>query len=466
MFLNPNTDQAYQLLHKGTLALTRAEQQGIRIDMEYCEVKKKQLTRKIEKLETSFKESNFYKHWRHSIGGKTPNINSGDQLGYYLYTVKKLKPTTTTKSGKGSTDEEALEQLNIPELNDYLKIKKLKKLRDTYLDAFIREQVNGFIHPFFNLHTVITYRSSSDRPNFQNIPKRDKESMLTVRKALFPRAGNQLLESDFSGIEVCVAACYHKDPTMLKYIFDPTTDMHGDMAKQIFIIDKFDKSIPEYKHLRQAAKNSFVFPQFYGDYYRNCAIGLAGKWGKLPEGKWKAGQGVPMPDGSFLADHLISKDIKSLDDFIEHLKIIEQDFWGNRFKHYARWKERWWKDYQNKGYIDMYTGFRCIGLMNKKNCINYPVQGSAFHCLLWSFIRLDEIMRKEKWQTKIIGQIHDSILFDVFPEELDHVAKTIHRVTHEELPKAFTWINVPMEVEMDLCGIDKSWAELEPYKLT
>ena len=127
--------------------------------------------------------------------------------------------------------------MGIPELDNLLRIRKLKKVRDTYLEGFLREQVNGYIHPFFNLHLVRTYRSSSDHPNFQNIPKRDKEAMNIVRRAIFPRPGHQLLELDYSGLEVRIAACYHKDKTMLRYIGDPHSDMHGDMAKQIFIID-------------------------------------------------------------------------------------------------------------------------------------------------------------------------------------------------------------------------------------
>lgn len=462
--VHPRTMEAYKLLHDGTLALSRAEQQGMRIDLDYCETKKRQLTRKIEQGEKEFMESNFYKHWKRSIGGRTPNINSGDQLAHYLYVVKKIPPATITESGKGSTDEEALEALKIPELTSLLQIRKLKKLRDTYLDAFIREQVNSFIHPFFNLHIARTFRSSSDKPNFQNIPKRDKESMEVCRKAIYPRIGHQLLEADYSGIEVRIATCYHKDPVMIKYIKDPSTDMHMDMATQIFILDKPDKKLPEHTTLRYAAKNGFVFPEFYGDYYKNCATSLAHNWGKLPSGRWKSGQGVPMPNNSFLSDHLISKGLKSFDGFVEHIKEVEYDFWNNRFVQYSKWKEKWWRDYQSKGYIDMYTGFRCSGLMGKNDCINYPVQGAAFHCLLWSFIRLTEIMVEEKWNTRLIGQIHDAILFDVDPAELDHVAKTIKRVTCEELPKAFTWINVPMDIEMELADVDKSWAELKKYK--
>lgn len=466
MDLHPNTSQAYQLLHDGTLALARAEQQGIRVDMEYSEKKKEDLTNKIDELEHKFRQTNFYRHWCHSIGNKEPNIHSNAQLSRYLYQVKKLQTSSTTeKNEQGSTNEETLLQFNIPELNDLLQIRKLKKIRDTYLDAFVREQVNGYLHPSFNLHLVKTFRSSSDKPNFQNIPKRDKEAMLICRKALFPRPGHQLLEMDFGSLEVRIAACYHKDPMMMKYIKDPTTDMHKDMAQQIFFIDYLDRKLPEHKTLRDATKNGFVFPQFYGDYYKNCAQNMAIRWGKLSEGKWRPGQGIKMPQGH-LSDHLIKNGIKSYADFTEHIKAIESDFWGNRFKVYSQWKEKHWKTYQRTGYVDLFTGFRCIGLMGHNDSINYPVQGAAFHCLLWSFIQTDKTMMNEKWDTKIVGQVHDSLILDVHPDEVDHVTKTIKKITCVDLPKAWPWIIVPLEIEADLGDIDASWADLKNYPLS
>jgi DNA polymerase I-like protein with 3'-5' exonuclease and polymerase domains len=421
------------------------------------------LTRRIDVLETKFKKTNFYKHWLHSFG-KEPNIHSNAQLSSFLYKIKKLTPATNTVSGQGSTDEEALTMLNIPELNDLLQIRKLKKIRDTYLEAFVREQVDGWIHPSFNLHLVQTYRSSSDSPNFQNIPKRDKEAMLICRKALLPRPDHQLLEMDFGSLEVRIAAAYHKDPMMLKYITDPTTDMHKDMAQQIFCIDRLDRSLPEHKMLRDATKNGFVFPQFYGDYYKNCAHNLAIGWGKLTNSKWKPGTGIKMPEGT-LADHLISQGIKSYSQFEEHIRVIEKDFWENRFRIYNRWKEKWWKMYQKNGYVDLLTGFRCSGLMRKNEVINYPVQGSAFHCLLWSFIQTDKIMLKEKWDTKIIGQVHDSLILDVAPDELSHVVNTIKNVTCVDLPKAYSWINTPLDIEADVSGVNQSWAFVNSYDI-
>lgn len=464
-----NITDAYQLLHEGTLALARAEQQGLRVDTDYIATKKAHLTRKIKHLEDEFKKTTFFKAWQKSVKG-TINIHSGQQLGKYLYNVKGLKVNKQTASGQGATDDEALKQLNIPELNGLLEARKLKKIRDTYLDSFDREQVDGYMHPFFNLHLVVTYRSSSNSPNFQNIPKRDKEAMKICRKALYPRIDHQLMEFDFSGAEIRIAACYHKDPTMLKYLTDKTSDMHGDLAKQIFMVDKFDKHLPGYGTLRQAAKNGFIFPEFYGDYYKNCAESLACTWGQLPKGKWKAGQGISLPSGS-LSDHMISKGITELGTekrignknvvtgFLKHVKAIETDFWENRFPVYAKWKESHWTSYQRNGSIDFLTGFKAGGLMGKNNAINYPVQGASFHCLLWSLIQLDKVMIAEKWDSRIVGQIHDSIVMDICPAERDHVIETVSRIINVELPAAFPWIIVPMEFDYETYPVNGSWNE-------
>ena len=460
--IKPDFERAYKLFHNGILALARAERQGMRIDLKYCQTKEIELTQQIDILEGEFRESKLFRHWQHTTKG-TPNINSNYQLAHFLYSTKKITPAKTTVTGKGATDEEALEALNIPELNLLLQARKLKKLRDTYLKAFVSEQVNGYIHPFFNLHTVKTFRSSSDSPNFQNIPKRDKEAMQIVRKAIFPRPGHQLLEIDFSALEVKIAACYHQDPTMLKYLKDPTTDMHRDMAEQIFFI-KFQKC-PEHILLRAAAKNGFVFPQFYGDYYKNCAVSLSSTWGKLPDGAWKDTHGIPMPDNGTLGAHMRENGIKNIGAFTEHIKEIEKHFWGTRFPVYASWKQQWWQKYQKTGRIAMFTGFECSGLMGRNDCINYPIQGAAFHCLLLLFIELDSLIISQKWKTRVIGQIHDAILLDVHPSELSEVVTNITNITTQRLHKIWSWITIPLTVEADLGGIDSSWADLKPFEM-
>jgi len=457
-----NSIEAYNLMHQGTIALARAERAGMRVDVEYLHNKIAHLTRRIDRLEGKIKDSDFYKKWE-KYQGKEPNPNSSVQLSNFLYGKLGLKPPKETETGRGSTDKESLQFLNIPELNSLLEIRKLKKIRDTYLEGFLREEVDGWLHPNFNLHLVTTFRSSSDKPNFQNIPKRDKEAMQITRRALYPREGHQLLEVDYSGLEVRIAACYHQDPTMLKYLRDGF-DMHGDMTKQIFLLSDFDKHREDHSYLRAATKNGFVFPEFYGDYFRNCAEYMACNWCELPKGKWKAESGVKLGQ-STIGRHMILKGIKSLKDFEDHLEKIENDFWTKRFPHYARWKEKWWKQYQRLGYVDMLTGFRCSGLMSKNDAINYPVQGAAFHCLLWSLIHIDKMLIDSKWRTRIIGQIHDSIILDVHPPELPMLVKHIKHIATEELPKAWDWIIVPLEVDFEYCDVDASWADKKELKI-
>ena len=461
--INPNTASAYQLFHDGILALGRAEQQGMRIDLDYVKATKEKLSKKIQKIEKGFEATSFYKHWKHTSKG-IPNIGSNPQLASFLYKVKKITPAKLTETGKGSTDDDALKQLQMTELDMILEIRKLKKVRDTYLDAFAREQVKGYIHPFFNLHIPVTFRSSSNSPNFQNQPKRDPEAMMLVRDAVYPRPGHQFLAVDFKGIEVAIASCYHKDPVMIKYLKDSTSDMHGDMAAQIFCVDDFDKHITEHKYLRTATKNGFVFPQFYGDYYKNNAVSLC-QWVGLSHGAWKTGQGVKMPGGKFISNHMREQGINSFDGFCTHLQEIESDFWKRRFKVYGKWKEKWYAEYLKNGYMDSYTGFRFKGVMRKNEVINYPVQGAAFHCLLWCFIQLDKFFAEKGWKTRLVGQIHDEITLDVAPDELLKVCKIVKRVTTVDLPKAFKWINVPLEVSADLGDVDGSWATLKEFKL-
>ena len=454
MKIEANTLDAYKLFHNGALALARAERQGIRIDIPYCEKMKRRLTRRIKRYRRQLEDTKLYRLWTRVYGTKA-KIESNHQLSRLLYQTLKIEPPKSTAGGEGSTDDETLRQLDVPGLSTILTIRKLTKMRDTYLDAFAREQVDGYIHPSFNLNTVRTYRSSSSNPNFQNIPKRDKEAMRICRRALLPRPGHMLMEMDFSALEVNISACHHKDPVMLNYLRDKTTDMHGDMAKQLFILDQFDRKLPAHYTLRQAAKNGFVFPQFYGDYYGNNAMSLC-EWVKLPRTEWGPGMGVELPDGSHISDHFRAHKISSFDDLVEHVKQVEDDFWNNRFKVYNAWKAATVAKYRRRGYLRMFTGFVCSGVMRRNEIVNYPIQGSAFHCLLWTFIQLDQAMLRENWDSRLIGQIHDSILVDAHPDEAEHVIETAEKIV-ASLPKHWPWIITPLEIEVDRFGVDQPW---------
>ena len=101
--------------------------------------------------------------------------------------------------------------------------------------------------------------------------------------------------------------------------------------------------------------------------------------------------------------------------------------------------------------------------MRRNEVLNIPIQGSAFHCLLWSFIEIDRISREEEWDSRLFGEIHDEMLIDTHPEELEHVKGTVERVTTVELPKAFPWIIVPLKVEIEEHPVDGCWAKKESH---
>ncbi len=452
--ISPKGKEAYSLFHSGMVAFAQIERTGMCIDVDYCRRTSQQLTERMEQCKEDFKNSDLYKLWKKTYLGRTININSDAQLRHILFDVLKLKSPRVTKKGANSVDAESLLELGHPDIVHLITIRKLQKMRDTYLSGFLREQVNGVLHPFFNLNTVVTFRGSSSNINFQNIPKRDKEAMELIRKAIIPRKGHQLLEVDFSGIEVRISACYHKDPVMLRYIKDSSTDMHRDMAIQLLKLNKYDSTHPGDKQCRGAAKNAFVFPQFYGDYYKACAANLQ---------KWL--RGIPEISTGSMKEHLIKNKIYKPAQFERHVEMVEKDFWYRRFKVYQKWKEDWVASYLRNGYIDMYTGFRCHGPMSNNEVINYPVQGSAFHCLLWCLIVLQGWLIKKKLITRIIGQIHDAMVLDVHPSELDIVAKMIKKITTVRLLEHFKWICVPMDVEAELCPVDGSWNTKEVMEL-
>lgn len=432
---------AYELMHKGALALVRAEENGIHVNMDYCRTQSAHLKRRIAHAQKKIENSEAGRVWRQMYGDKF-NVNSNPQLGKVLFGHYGLTTEHKTDSGLDSTGKDSLESLDHPLVHDVLELRKFTKLNGTYLEAWMREVRDGVMHPFYHLQKVVTFRSSSSGPNFQNIPKRDPDGERITRRAIIPSPGNQILEVDFSGIEVRIAACYHKDPVMLKYIRDPSTDLHRDMAMQIFICGPDQWTKP----MRHGSKNGFVFPEFYGDYYVRCAANM-----------WAQMQGVSLKDGTPVYDHLRSVGIRNLKDFTAHVRSVEDDFWNNRFKVYKRWKERHLARYHETGEIQLYTGFTCSGIMAKNDVSNYPVQGAAFHCLLWTFTELMAIFEQRNFRSRIIGQIHDSIVMDVHPEEVPEILAAVKWLVSDQLLKHWKWIIVPMDVEAEITGVDEPW---------
>jgi DNA polymerase-1 len=452
------TIDAYKLLHEGVLALAEVEANGMRIDENYLDMVLEDTRLKIIELSEQIKTDKVAKVWRKRFGART-NLDSGDQLGKVLFDSLDYECKERTEKGKPKTDIASLESLDIPFVKKYLKIKKLKKAHATYLTGIKRECRNGFIHPVFNLHIAQTFRSSSDSPNFQNMPIRDPMMAKLIRSCFIPRKGGRIVETDYSGIEVHAAAWYHKDPVMLEYILDDTKDMHRDMGAQCY------KLAPKQvtKLVRYCGKNKFVFPQFYGDWYLSCAPAL---WSSIDQ------LGLETKDGMPLKQHLMNKGIDRLGSlnpkvdpiqgtFVHHIKKVQEHFWGVRFKDYTAWKDSWYEAYKKTGSFQTLTGFEISGWMKRNEVINYPVQGVAFHCLLWSLIQLQKALKKNKMKTKIVGQIHDSIVADVPDAEFKDYLALSNEVMTKKITKHWPWIITPLEVEAEASPVNGSWYQKE-----
>ncbi len=470
MRFSATTEDAMHLMHRGAIALAEVESNGIAVDTAYLKKATRQTNEKIADLESVREKTGVARTWRQLYRSKT-NFESTEQLARVLYSEIGYTTDRITASGKFATDEKALSGIDDPFVKTHLEIKKLQKVVSTSFQGILREVVNGRIHCFYNLHTARTYRSSSDSINFQNQYARDFELSRLVRMAFIASCGNQLIEADLSGAEVRQATCYHRDPTMIAYNLNPKKDMHRDMAKQIFFLpsdhfkgDNEKKSKP----IRQTAKNAFVFASFYGDWHGSTAKGM---WEQIEQYDLKTCEGVPLK--KWLRQHGI-RELGSTDTkqqagpgtFVEHIRKVDHDFWNNRFPVYNQWRNNWYEAYLRKGYFHTLTGFTCRGYMRRNEVINYPVQGSSFHCLLWSMIRVMDILKKRKMRSKIVGQIHDSMLGDVVPAERDEYLGIVHDVITRQLKNHYSdWMIVPMEVEADVSPVGGSWADKAKYSL-
>jgi len=457
MITTPINKKAYQLLHQGTLALSELENNGIKIDTKYCTEAERRLNLKIANLEKVTEKLPEVKKWKNIYRAKY-NLQSNSQLGDILFNIYNYEPSKWTKPKKEgskpqpSVDDEALKKLDITLTRNILKLRKWKKTSSTYLNAFTRETVDGILHPFFGLVIPRSYRGQSDHPNFQNIPIRDPEVGRIVRRAIIPYPGQILVERDYKGVEVSVSACYHQDQTFLHDI--TKGDMHRDAAMRCFKLPKSflklnwgEKSL---KNIRYMGKNMWVFPQFYGDYYGNCAESM---WDHVKDPNYS------LPDGTLLKDHLKSVGIKNYDQFENHLKHTEDWFWNEKYKTYTAWKRKRLTEYYRDGYFDMLTGFRCSGvLLDKNQILNYPIQGSSFHCLLWSLIQLiNDLFKKYKMKSRIIAQIHDCVLSSEHPSEVKQIDEISQEIMTKKLIQHWPWITAPMRVETESTDINESW---------
>jgi len=445
--MKPTTKDAYKLLHDGMLALARVEEVGMCIDLDLMDRTIEETKERVKVLNTALQDSEEWRVWRKRYGAKS-NLGSRTQLGKILFEILNHTPLSKTKTGRGQVDVDCLAKIDTDFTRNYISVEKLKKLLSTYLVGIRREVCDGLLHPSFNLHLVRTYRSSSSNPNFQNIPIRDAEIGKLIRSCFVPRKGHTLVEIDYGALEFRICACFHRDKKMVDYACNPQLDIHRDMAAECYCLNKAQVT----KQARFHAKNCFVFPTIYNSYYRNTARNL---WNAIDESALKTVDGVP------LRKHLKSKGI-DFNNYEEHIKRVEEKF-NRKFPTWSNHKETWWNNYIENGSFDLMTGFRMSGIYTRNQVANIPIQGPAFHCLLWSLIQMVKWLSKTKMKSHIIGQIHDSIVADVHNSELSDYLQKAKQVMTEDVREHWPWIITDLQIEAE--ASDVNWYEKKPIEI-
>ncbi len=448
--------KAYVFFMKGNKQMAKIQLNGINMNAKYYYKTEKLLEGKIKErkdyLEKGREARAFMKKYNRPI-----LVTSNQDLGKLFYEVLGADPVYTGK-GNYKTDKSTLESLNLPFVTKLLEMKKYEKARGTYLGQFAREIYKGKMYPFFDLNIPVSYRGSSSRPNFQNLPKRDKEITELIRMGIIPSPNCILSEIDFSGAEVITSATYHLDKNFINYLVDKSTDMHRDNATDLLMLPYNMLNNPKYSlkqkklasMIRFFAKNNWTFAQFYGDWFGSCAPVF---WENVVEA------GLKLPNGMTVRSWLEDKGIYDLGEmidgkpeegsFLEHCKTVEEKMWNERFPEYTQWKKDIVQYYRDYGFIENHFGFRFTGYMSDNQCTNFPIQSASFHMLIYTLIEVQKFIDDNKLKTKIIGQIHDSIISDVHKDEIQFYHAGVNKIV-KGLKDVFDWLIIPMEIEAEI----------------
>ena len=430
--------QGMSFLMESTLCLAKTSANGFMLDTKRLEEVKKLLEERIEQAKQDILNSEEVKLWDDPT--KPFNFDSSPQLGHLLYDIMKLKPPFYTDGGKPSVDAEALEKIQCPLVGKILHQRKLKKLLGTYISQYGVEAVDGIIHSQFLLNSVVSFRSSCNSVNVQNLPKRDKEAKQLITSLVIPRPGRKIISYDYKAIEIAVNACYSRDKNLIDYVNDPSKDMHRDSVMDIFMMEKDEVTKP----VRSGIKSAFVFAEWYGSYYKQTAPDC-----------WELAQ------QHNLIEHLAKKGIKDYAAFEARVKHAEEILWGERFPRHAEWCKEKWKEYQKKGYIDTYDGFRLYGPMNRNLSRNSSPQGSAYHCLQWTMNQIQKEIEKREMKSLPIFQIHDAMYFDAVPEEETLLDKLAYEYGIVKVREQYPWICVNFQMEKESGPVGANWSELK-----
>jgi DNA polymerase-1 len=391
--------------------LTRIEQTGIRIEPAQLKVLSEKLDATIQQLSTEI----------YALAGKPFNINSPQQLGKILF--EDLNLPAPVKYGKGksiSTAADVLEGLasEYEIAGKVLEYRQLTKLKGTYVDALpqLIDPRTHRLHTTFNQAGAATGRLSSSNPNLQNIPIRT-ELGREIRAAFVPREGWRLVVADYSQIELRLLAHMSHDPVLLE-AFRNGEDIHTRTAAEVFAVPPLMVT-PEMRRNAKAVN--------FGIVYGQTPFGLA------------ATLGIARAEAElYIRTYFeLHKGVK---------KFIQQTIEEVRKTGFAPTLFG-----RKRPIPDMHSRNPNARSFAERTAVNTPLQGTAADLIKLAMIRIDEILRREKLETKMLLQVHDELLFESPPQEAEEVSQMVKREM-ENVHK----LDVPMIVDI---GIGDNWRD-------
>jgi DNA polymerase-1 len=381
--------------------LGRMEHAGIGVDRSYLEEMGADLRSRLSELERRI----------HEAAGEPFKVNSTTQLREVLYQRLSLPVLKKTSTGAPSTDASVLEKLaeSHPIVSHLLQYRELEKLRSTYVEGYLPLITSeGRLHTSFNQMAATTGRLSSDTPNLQNIPVRS-ETGKTVRRAFVPRPGWIFLVADYSQIELRVLAHMSLDRGLVE-AFASGTDIHTATAARVFRVPPDLVS----DEMRRRAK-TINFGLLYG----MEAFGLADR---LQISREEARHHIDEYFAQF-------PEVKAFMDGVV-TQARNQGYTTTLFG-----RRRYLPELKS-------DNFR-IRQMGERMALNAPVQGTAADIIKRAMIDLDAQLIARGMSTTLLLQVHDELILESPPEELEAATELTRQVMEEVVELA-----VPLRVDI------------------
>ena len=392
--------------------LASMESEGINLDTQFLKELSKTLFSDIKILEKNIFEE----------AGESFNLASPKQLGVILFDrLKLVEKPKKTKTGQYSTAEDILSFLakTHPIVAKIMEWRSLQKLQTTYVLS-LPEEINpdtGRIHTTYNQAVASTGRLSSNKPNLQNIPIRTLKGQ-EIRKAFIPKNNNHLLmAADYSQIELRIIAALSKDPFMIK-AFQNNEDIHAATAAKVF-------EVPLTKVSREQRSNAKTIN--FGIIYGVSAFGLS------QQTNLNRTESKELIDTYYKSYPKLKEYISKQVDFAREHGYVETVL-GRR---------RYLKDINSQNSI--------VRGSAERNAINAPIQGSAADIIKLAMIKIHQKINEENWQSKMLLQVHDELVFDVLKSEKNDFEKMVKNC----MECAFD-IGLPLVVDI---GFGENWLE-------